>query len=1121
MGSQATPTPSAGPSGPFTYEEHDNLWLTTPFDPGNATIALRDHYIRYKNWEYGKGNGGLYDSDLWEQFQEDFQGWTEDHFKEVPNHRIRTLRATLRDYGVWVTKDRLLTIAKSLMITVNEPTPGEWKQDEIENHIKELGNFKSKRINHLIQSGGIPFTFGPRQGQQANEGGAIAPLSAVARDPAKETAKDITNLSRLYTDGQKYGGQNDNFDFALTIFNNYCSQLSIQDESTKSKAYSIMLKDQALDHFFTNLRNTPTPLSFDVLCNSTRNYFETPEYRRSQLNKWNSTTLRSVINDTKNAGKSTSECLQLLVTELRFLQPGLDISLRTDLFLHSKLVTACQDIKACEFACFKPSDTLSGLINDLQSSVITWEKTHPSETAAFFTDRRFHHSEPRRDSRFTPRYRPPRFPSRFPPPNVSRFNSNRDLRPPFKKRCFVCKKEGCWSTRHTDEEREASKAKFKDNFERRTRQYITKYEGEEGDEQDDDSDDDRINQFIMDYECGDDDDAESFMTTTVNQLNNLSFQHALTRTVTSQAEVDPFMYTATTRPRSPRYHSDRFYGIMVDTGASKSSTAGWGQYLAYQQAVDATASIDSNTAGAINVQFGIGSTPSIGSLTISTPVGIIEFHIVEADTPFLLCLADLDTLQAYYNNLKNVVVTPTKTVPVVRQFGHPFILWGKSFQQFITSSLTQNPCYLTSVELSRLHRRFGHPSIERLHALLERAGHDADKEEIKRLTKFCEHCQKHGKSPGRFKFRLSDESIDFNHSIYVDIMYIDSAPVLHVIDEATRFSAARFLKDISAKHTWEVLRLCWIDTYLGPPDLVVHDAGTNFTAKEFKQNAQSMAVTTKCVPVEAHWSVGIVERCHATLRRAYEIIKAELPATSKEIALQMAVKAVNDSSGPEGLVPTLLVFGAFPRMTELDSPAPSIAQRSTAIRKAMEEIAKVRAKMQVNNALNTRNGPNTHSIHDIALNSDVLVWRENNGWKGPFKLIDVAGETCKVLLPSGPTDFRSTVVKPFLLKTTIERILQIELPLVLCTDSKSLYECMVKLGTTQEKRLMVDLMCLRQSYERRMITEIKWIDGNSNPADAMTKSKACQALRDLIDTNKIDLSTIQWVEREKEISKGD
>jgi hypothetical protein len=106
------------------------------------------------------------------------------------------------------------------------------------------------------------------------------------------------------------------------------------------------------------------------------------------------------------------------------------------------------------------------------------------------------------------------------------------------------------------------------------------------------------------------------------------------------------------------------------------------------------------------------------------------------------------------------------------------------------------------------------------------------------------------------------------------------------------------------------------------------------------------------------------------------------------------------------------------------------------------------------------------------------------------------------------------------IKATIEKILQISLPLILCTDSKSLYDCLVKLGTTQEKRLMVDLMCLRQSYERRLITEIKWIDGNSNPADAMTKSKPCQALRDLIDTNKVNLSTIHWVEREAEGSVG-
>ena len=101
-------------------------------------------------------------------------------------------------------------------------------------------------------------------------------------------------------------------------------------------------------------------------------------------------------------------------------------------------------------------------------------------------------------------------------------------------------------------------------------------------------------------------------------------------------------------------------------------------------------------------------------------------------------------------------------------------------------------------------------------------------------------------------------------------------------------------------------------------------AGKNIVSKEFRQHAMSMAISTKRVPVEAHWSIGLVERAHPALRRAYQIITRELQGTgvSKESALQMAVKAVNDTAGPDGLVPTLLVFGAYPRMSELDPQPP-------------------------------------------------------------------------------------------------------------------------------------------------------------------------------------------------------
>jgi hypothetical protein len=50
-------------------------------------------------------------------------------------------------------------------------------------------------------------------------------------------------------------------------------------------------------------------------------------------------------------------------------------------------------------------------------------------------------------------------------------------------------------------------------------------------------------------------------------------------------------------------------------------------------------------------------------------------------------------------------------------------------------------------------------------------------------------------------------------------------------------------------------------------------------------------------------------------------------------------------------------------------------------------------------------------------------------------------------------------------KSIINRVLEMELSLVVYMDSKSLYECLVKLGTTREKRLIINVMCLRQAYE--------------------------------------------------------
>jgi hypothetical protein len=95
--------------------------------------------------------------------------------------------------------------------------------------------------------------------------------------------------------------------------------------------------------------------------------------------------------------------------------------------------------------------------------------------------------------------------------------------------------------------------------------------------------------------------------------------------------------------------------------------------------------------------------------------------------------------------------------------------------------------------------------------------------------------------------------------------------------------------------------------------------------------------------------------------------------------LQMAVKAINDSAGPDGIIPTLLVFGAYPQLTEIDPPSSLVTKRAEAIRAATKEVRCLHTERQVKDAFAIRNSPDTKNILDLPLQSDVRVWREKEG----------------------------------------------------------------------------------------------------------------------------------------------
>jgi len=74
---------------------------------------------------------------------------------------------------------------------------------------------------------------------------------------------------------------------------------------------------------------------------------------------------------------------------------------------------------------------------------------------------------------------------------------------------------------------------------------------------------------------------------------------------------------------------------------------------------------------------------------------------------------------------------------------------------------------------------------------------------------------------------------------------------------------------------------------------------------------------------------------------------------------------------------------------------------------------------------------------------------------------------------------------------------------IVCTDLYLLYKCIVKLETTHKKCLTINIMALREMYERQELVDMCWISGNSNVADAITKASPNKAMQQLIDDNQL------------------
>jgi hypothetical protein len=491
------------------------------------------------------------------------------------------------------------------------------------------------------------------------------------------------------------------------------------------------------------IMSTTVFIIFDEECFSMKNYFEDVEYRRSILTKLNNLTLKSVV--TSNEDKSVEECLQLLIKQLRHLQHDLNSKLRSEEFIHNKLINASQNVFVCQHACFKLSDSPIDLINDLRSSIVIYQKTNSSNLIetfeTFFIDRRYHKNCSLRTDNISSRI------------NNFQLRIIQNRRYSTKKKCFVCQKEECWSTKHSKDERETPKQKFKNRFFIRIDHYISEYErtnSSSSHSEEDDYDTDLIDEmktlivnlsalsllsllsnsnnfsnvetFIISFDLVQ--NAEMMITNLANRslshflINNLHtcmnddqtaddlqtslkifFFFSLVQTGlkmshfvdlvhicmknTITKDIDFFTYIII-----DRYIFEVFYDLMIDSDVFTQSTVDYEQFLAYQKN-NKNDLIDIIKAEAINVQFEIESIFSLESIIIDISIELVKFHVIKTDTSFLLSLADMNWLKVYFNNVENLLIDTIKVLSIIRRFDHDFLLWKNSYSldSYIAQSL--------------------------------------------------------------------------------------------------------------------------------------------------------------------------------------------------------------------------------------------------------------------------------------------------------------------------------------------------------------------------------------------------------------------------------------------------
>ena len=101
------------------------------------------------------------------------------------------------------------------------------------------------------------------------------------------------------------------------------------------------------------------------------------------------------------------------------------------------------------------------------------------------------------------------------------------------------------------------------------------------------------------------------------------------------------------------------------------------------------------------------------------------------------------------------------------------------------------------------------------------------------------------------------------------------------------------------------------------------------------------------------------------------------------------------------------------------------------------------------------------------------------------------------------------------IKHDLQNIMGKVVPLSMFTDSLSLLDVLTRAKVTTERRLMIDLQTVKESYDKKEIDNVSFIRSEYNISDALTKIKKDSILLKTLKSGKLDHPVEQWIIRTK------